>query len=163
MIEIVGQDSPLWAWAREHTLRVAPREINKSYDDYECAVNIESEVITAYAFFWCRPPNMGAIHRFAMLPDREDSFLECIYTIHKYLEDHGVREMTTYIHGENKWEIELYSRLGFAMTTIRPMLRTGKWWESEGLDKSVELNKDVEYMDLRELSGESGLMYHNLI
>ncbi len=157
-----ANSDPLWRWAWQHTLKVAPREINKSYDDYDCAVYLDGRDIIAYVFFWCRPPNVGEIHRFAFKPDREDALLECINAVFAHLEERGVREITTYITGDNEWELELYKRLGFGMTTIRPMLRTNNWWKSEGIDKKVELN-DVEYKDLRKLKGESGLMSHNII
>lgn len=163
MIVIVGKASPLWKQARQHTLKVAPREINKSYNDYACAISMEGGEIIAYVFFWCHPPNMGAIHRFAFKPNREDVLLECIKTVHEYLEGKGVREMTTYISGENEWELELYRRMGFGMTTIRPMLRMGNWWRSEGLDQDAKFQTDIDYKDLRRLGGEQGLMSHNLI
>ena len=132
---------------RKHTIECAPRERTKDYSDYQCIVAIKDNIVFAYLFFWCIPPNIGEIHKIAFKPGCEDALVRCIQFAYRYLEGMGVREVSTYIGIDNYWELELYRRLNFDMFYYKAILKTDVWWKDE-----VGLSWD-DMQDIRECRG----------
>lgn len=142
-----------WNWAREHTLKVSPREIKKDYSHYDCMIALEDEQIIAYAFYWFVPPNVGEIHRIAFAPDRENALVSCIVKVFEDLESKGAREVGTFIATDNEWELGLYRKLGFAPAFYWTLTQTRHWWEAEG----------ISWEEIQEIRKQRGLPIKEII